>query len=263
MTEPTVLLDVRDGVAWLHLNRPRQLNALSRELTWELNTTLDRIEADPRCRVIVVTGVGRAFSAGGDLTEFKRHLDAGDADGLLRLIDDTATTLTRFEDNSRPVIAAVNGIAVAGGMEMLLCCDIVVAAESALMGDGHAKYGVIPGAGGAARLVHKVSSNSAARLLLTGELFPAGHRVFTGLVDEVVPDGCLRDRAHQLAVQMARLSPLALGHIKAVAREARHQPVSVGLKLEFAAFADYVGSKDFAEGMAAFSERRIPEFHGR
>lgn len=263
MNESTVLLEVRDGVGWIRLNRPNRLNAFSRRLIDDLNTVLDRIDDDSRCRVIVVTGNGRAFSAGGDLKEFKCHLDAADRDGLVRLIDYTAGTLSRLEESPRPVVAAVNGIAVAGGMELMLCCDIVVAAESALMGDGHAKYGVLPGAGGAARLVHKIASNSAARLLLTGELFPAGHRIFTGLVDEVVPDAALLQRVARLAEHMARLSPLALGHIKAVAREARHQPVSVGLKLELAAFGDYVGSEDFAEGMAAFGERRIPEFHGR
>lgn len=263
MDETTVSLEVSEGVGWIRLDRPKQLNAFSRRLMDDLNEVLDRIDADKCCRVIVVTGNGRAFSAGGDLKEFKHFLDAGDHDGLVRLIDYTATTLTRLEESTKPVIAAVNGVAVAGGMEMLLCCDIVLAAQSAMLGDGHAKYGVLPGAGGATRLVHKIPFNSAARLLLTGELFPARHRVFNGLIDEVLPDELLLKRTADLARQMSRLSPLALGNIKAVAQEARNQPVSVGIKLELAAFQSYVGSADFAEGMAAFSERRTPTFLGR
>ena len=257
-----VLLDIADGVAWVRLNRPEDLNALSLRLMDDLNAALDQVDADPACRVIVVTGMGRAFSAGGDLKEFKGHLDDEDPDALLHFIDYTAKTFTRLEDSSKPVIAAVNGIAVAGGMELLLCCDIVLAAETAMIGDGHAKYGVLPGAGGAARLVHKVAPNAAARLLLTGQLFPAAHPIFTGLIDEVIPSDELLDHAADLATHVASLSPLALAHIKAVSHEARDQPTSVGLKLELGAFTRYVVSRDFREGMAAFSEHRQPQFSG-
>ncbi|MGV9802903.1 enoyl-CoA hydratase/isomerase family protein [Mycobacterium sp. NPDC003449] len=259
----TVLLDIADGIGWLRLNRPESLNALSRQLIDDLNSALDQLEREPRCRTIVVTGMGSAFSAGGDLKEFKHHIDSDDADGLLGLIDYTAKALTRLENSPKPVIAAVNGVAVAGGMELLLCCDIVLAAETAMIGDGHARYGVLPGAGGAARLVNKVAPNIAARLLLTGELFPAGHRHFTGLIDEVVPYAELLSRATELAAHMTQLSPLALASIKKVSHEAKGRPASVGLKLELAALENYVGSRDFAEGMAAFSQRRTPKFSGR
>lgn len=263
MQETTVLLEIHDGIGWIRLNRPRQLNAFSRQLVDDLNTALDRLESDSSCRVIVVTGTGRAFSAGGDLKEFKHHLDTADHDGLIRLIEDTANTLTRFEESTRPVVAAVNGIAAAGGMELILCCDIVMAAENAMIGDGHAKYGVLPGAGGATRLTQKIPRNSASRLLLSGELFNAGHPIFAGLVNEVVPDQELHHCAGELARHMAGLSPLALGHIKQVAREACNEPASIGLKLELEAFQSYIGSDDFTEGMAAFFQRRTPKFHGR
>jgi enoyl-CoA hydratase/carnithine racemase len=263
VTNTTVLVEVADNIGWLRLNRPDKLNAFSRQLINDLNSALDHLESDPHCRVIVITGMGTAFSAGGDLAEFKRHIDDDDHDGLVALIDYTATSLTRLEDSSKPVIAAVNGVAVAGGMEMLLCCDIVLAADSAMIGDGHAKYGVLPGAGGATRLVSKVAPNVAARLLLTGELFPAGHHVFAGLIDEVLPKDELLSRAENLAAHMARLSPLALANIKRVSHEAKDQPVAVGLKLELAALEGYIGCADFGEGMAAFSERRRPEFTGK
>lgn len=263
MTKSTVLLAITRGVGWLRLNRADKRNALSQQLISDLNAALDQIENDPSCRVIVVTGMGPAFSAGGDLREFKQFLDRGDREGLVRFVDRTAKTLSRLEDSPRPVIAAVNGVAVAGGMELLLCCDIVLAADTALIGDGHARYGVLPGAGGVARLVNKVPPNIAARLLLSGELLPAGHRHLTGLVDEVVPHDELIGVAGKLAAHIADLSPLALAHMKRTAHSARNQPVSVGLGLELTTFGDYIGSRDFAEGMSAFSEHRAPVFTGQ
>lgn len=147
MTKSTVLLAITRGVGWLRLNRADKRNALSQQLISDLNAALDQIENDPSCRVIVVTGMGPAFSAGGDLREFKQFLDRGDREGLVRFVDHTAKTLSRLEDSPRPVIAAVNGVAVAGGMELLLCCDIVLAADTALIGDGHARYGAPSRAG--------------------------------------------------------------------------------------------------------------------
>lgn len=263
MTEDPVHLQTVDGVAWITLNRPHALNAFSHSLMDCLNVVLDQIDSDITCRVIVVTGHGRAFSAGGDLKEFKQRLDTGDHDKLLAFIDYTAKTLTRLEDNDRPVIAAVNGTAVAGGLELILCCDLVLAAQDARIGDGHLRYGVLPGAGGAARLVQKIPHNIAARLLMTGELFRADFFRDAGLVNEVLPPSELMTRAADLARHIAALSPTAIGHVKHVSREAYSQPTSIGLKLELSAFESYVKSADFAEGMAAFTERRKPTFEDR
>lgn len=260
VTEPPVRLRIEEGVAWITLDRPRSLNAFSQSLMDRLNVVLDEIDADGRARVIVVTGAGDAFSAGGDLKEFKARLDTGRHDELLAFIEYTATTLTRLEDSVRPVIAAVNGTAVAGGLELVLCCDMVLAAEHAMIGDGHLRYGVLPGAGGATRLVQKIPHNIASRLLMTGELVSAEFLRDAGLVNEVLPAPDLLIRAAELANQIAALSPTALGHVKRVSREARSQPASIGLKLELSAFQSYVHSRDLHEGMSAFSERRTPEF---
>lgn len=263
MTEDPVHLQTVDGVAWITLNRPHALNAFSHSLMDCLNVVLDQIDSDITCRVIVVTGHGRAFSAGGDLKEFKQRLDTGDHDKLLAFIDYTAKTLTRLEDNDRPVIAAVNGTAVAGGLELILCCDLVLAARDARIGDGHLRYGVLPGAGGAARLVQKIPHNIAARLLMTGELVSANFLRDAGLVNEVLPAANLLARVAELARYIAALSPTALGHIKRVSHAARSQPTSTGLELEMSAFASYVHSADFEEGMAAFTEHRTPAFGNR
>lgn len=258
----TVTLEVTDAVAWVRLNRPNQLNAFSQELMNDLNAVLDEIELDPTVRVIVVTGNGPAFSAGGDLKQFNRMLMVSDFDGVLKFINLTARTLTRLEENPRPVIAAVNGTAVAGGLEMILCCDIVMAAKGTTIGDGHLKYGVLPGAGGSARLVRKVPHNVASRMLLTGELFPAEHLQRWGLIDDVVDAETLYKTAAERAAQLTSLSPLALSHVKRVAREASTRPASEGLRLELDAFKQYVTSHDFREGMDAFNARRVPEFLG-
>ncbi|MCE0764099.1 enoyl-CoA hydratase/isomerase family protein [Pseudonocardia kujensis] len=257
-----VELRMRGPVAWVTLNRPEQLNAFSATLIGDLDAALERIDADPGCRVVVVTGAGRAFSAGGDLTEFRQHLESGNPEALVAFVDRAAQTLRRLEESPRPVIAAVNGAAVAGGLELILCCDIVLAAAGVRIGDGHLRYGVLPGGGGAARLTKKVPVNVAHRLLLTGDLEPAERFRDWGLVDSVVPGGELLEQAAALAERIAGLSPLALAEVKRVAREASTLPAAEGLKLELDAFAGYVRSHDLREGMQAFRERRAPRFRG-
>jgi enoyl-CoA hydratase/carnithine racemase len=158
------------------------------------------------------------------------------------------------------VIAAVGGIAVAGGFELVLCCDIVVAARDGMMGDGHLRFGVLPGGGGAARLVRKLPPNVASHLLLTGELVPAQYLHELGFVNTIVDVSELDARVSELADHIAQMSPLAVGHVKRVAREAADRSVSEGLRLELEAFAGYVASPDFAEGVSAFDERRRPDF---
>jgi enoyl-CoA hydratase/carnithine racemase len=263
--EPTtdahdVELTFAGKVAYLQLNRPDRLNAFSESLIAALGSALDRIEAEDDCRVIVVAGNGRAFSAGGDLKEFQQRLLANDHAGVTDFVGHAARTLTRLEENPRPVIAAVGGVAVAGGLELVLCCDIVIAARDVMMGDGHLRYGVLPGGGGAARLVRKLAPNVASRLLLTGELVSAEYLRDQGLVNEVVEPSELHRHVSGLAERIAQLSPLAISHVKRVAREAFGRSVADGLRLELDAFAGYVESPDFAEGVSAFDERRRPDF---
>jgi enoyl-CoA hydratase/carnithine racemase len=258
--EPEVQMTVAGKVAHLRLNRPAQLNAFSVGLVDALDAALDAVEALDDCRAIIISGNGRAFSAGGDLKEFQQRLQVNDLDGVTEFVDYAARTLTRLEDNCRPVIAAVGGVAVAGGLELILCCDIVIAARDVMMGDGHLRYGVLPGGGGAVRLVRKLSPNVASRLLLTAELVSAEYLREQGLVNEVVDAEELEPRAVELAEQIAGLSPLAISHVKRVAREAASQPVADGLRLELEALTGYIASPDFAEGVSAFDERRRPEF---
>lgn len=263
MDDPSVVVDTVGQVRWLRLNRPDRLNALNPALMECLGAAIVQAESDTDIHAIVLTGNGRAFCSGGDLTNFRDHLTDSRFDDIIGGIEVSSRALNRLAACSKPVIAAVNGVAVAGGLETILCCDIVVAAEGALIGDGHLTYGVLPGGGGSVRLVRKLPPNVAKWLLMTGSLVPAERFAEWGLVNEVVPLERLVPRAQEIAESVAALSPLALAHVKAVADYAMDGTVESALKFEREAFARYVRSHDFAEGVAAFAERRRPRFEGR
>ncbi len=257
-----VLVDHDGPVTWISLNRPDQLNALSGAVRDGLRDALDQIERSPECRVIVVTGVGRAFCAGGDLKEFKEMLAADRRQEMIDSVRGMSATLLRLERSSRPVIAAVNGDAIAGGLEIILCCDLVVASQAARIGDGHLRYGVLPGGGGSVRLMRKVPANVAKHLMLTGEVVPASDMMHWGLVNRVVAPEELLPAVSQLASSLAALSPLALAHIKRLANDSSDRPLEACLEDELSTFGSYLNSHDFHEGIAAFSERRAPRFGG-
>jgi enoyl-CoA hydratase/carnithine racemase len=254
-----VELRVEDGIAVIRLNRPERRNALSDELLHALETTLHAVEADESCRVVVVTGEGTAFCAGADLGQLLDRLDDRQ-DAILAFVRRAGRTFRRLEASPLPVIAAVNGAAVAGGFELLLACDVVLAAEGALLGDGHLRYGILPGGGSAVRLERKIPANIARRLLLSGDLEPAERFREWGLVEEVLPVDQLVDQAVALGRRFARRSALGLREVKRVATAARDLPTDEALQREYDAFADYVGSDDLREGLRAFRDGRTPRF---
>ena len=159
-----------------------------------------------------------------------------------------------------PVIAAVNGVAVAGGLELVLCCDIVLASDQAMIGDGHAKYAIVPAAGSTVRLFTKMPANRALHLLYSAELFPAAKLQEWGLVNEVVAADRLLDRAMEIAQQYSRQSPQVLKHMKALARAPFEARIKEGLRLELEAFQTHLESRDLAEGLKAFREKRKPSY---
>lgn len=262
MTE-SVIVDIRDGVARLTLNRPDAMNALSADVSDGLRSALDRIETDDSVRVVVLTGTGKAFCAGGDLKAFRETLGAGNREAFIRNLRRGQAMMRRFEMLPMPVIAAVNGVAVAGGLELILCCDIVLAAESARIGDGHANFGIIPGAGSSIRLPRKVPVNVAKEMLFSGELKPAAELARWGLVNQVVPDDELDAAVNKLVTRMARNSPLGLSWMKKLVNDGLEQPLDPALRSEINAFESYAASDDILEGLAAFGEKRAPRFTGR
>ena len=263
MDQLPVVVENVAGTCWLRLNRPEKLNALSPDLMSALHEAVDVAEKAPDTRVLVITGNGRAFSSGGDLGGFRQCLGDGRYSEIVDGIRVSADALSRLARCSKPVIAAVNGVAVAGGLEIILCCDIVIAAAGSLMGDAHLKYGVLPGGGGSVRLVRKLPPNVAKWLLLTGKILPAERFREWGLVNEVVDSGSLTARVSEIAAAISELSPLALGHVKRVADTAVDTSVELGLAAEFEAFDEYIRSRDFNEGVQAFADKRQPVFLGR
>lgn len=263
MEEQTIQTEVRDGAAWITINRPQAMNALSRETVIEIDRTVAELEHRSDVGALVFRGAGNAFCAGGDLKYFKQSVGSGDMDafrGYLHLCQDM---YRRVEVFPKPTIAMVNGVAVAGGVELVLSCDLVVAAESAKIGDGHVNFGVLPGGGGAIRLPRKIPMAFAKRLLFTGNLFPAAELARWGLVNEVVPDEQLDETVAKLVKQIVKNSPLGLRLIKQLINDGFEQPLDTALRSEVAAWESYGRSEDVREGLEAFAEKRKPVFKGR
>ncbi|CAB3793774.1 2,3-dehydroadipyl-CoA hydratase [Paraburkholderia caffeinitolerans] len=254
----SVSFEVRGQVGWITLTRPEARNALSREMVLAMTTQLRAWREDAGVRVVALTGTGPAFCAGADLKTAGSPAQPGEADFL--------DTLVVFFDLLRafpkPVIAAVNGLAVAGGLETVLACDFVIAAQSARFGDAHSNFGVFPGGGGAAVLPRKVPHNVAKYLLFTGDSLPADEMKTHGLVSEVVADAELVARVQAIGEKLAKKSPLVLRRMKQVADEAPDKSVADALRHELLELRNHQRSYDIAEGLRAFAEKRAPEFKG-
>ena len=254
-----VLIEKDGRVAVVSLNQPQSLNAMSAGLMQALDHAMDSIAADADIRALIVTGHGKAFSAGGDLLEFQGLLD----DNPQRLIETLASNQRVFEKIERlrvPVIGAVNGVAVAGGLELLLCCDVLVAAAGAKIGDGHAKYGVVPAGGATVRLFRKLPANRAKELFFSAALVAAEDLRAWGLINEIVPPERLLPRAKEIAAQFAQQSPEVLAAIKLLALANADGGTHDGYRAEIDAYTAHVHGKDLAEGLIAFRDKRPPRY---
>lgn len=259
-SEEAVRLDVDRGIATLTLNRPHSLNALSHEVMSALAQRLAALSAMPELRVVVLTGRGRAFCAGGDLLEFEQALRNGGGQ-LIELLRNNQEVIQRLEDLPVPLIGAVNGVAVAGGLELLLCCDLLVAAEGARLGDGHARYGIVPAGGATVRLRERLAPAHAAQLFYTAELVDAATAQRWGLVNDVVAPDHLQERAVALAREISARSPEVLRHVKALSHP---RTSSAGraqrLQAELEHFAAHLNGTDLQRGLAAFRGKHDPHF---
>ena len=245
------------GVRLLRLNRPDARNALSMELRRELVRRITEASDDPDVRVVVIAGNEKAFAAGADIKEMA---GAGTVEmmgrGVLGLWRATAAC-------TKPVIAAVRGYALGGGCELALLCDMVVASETARFGQPEIRIGIIPGGGGTQRLVAAIGKHRAMKYLLTGAMFSGREAFEMGLASEAVPDEQVEARALELAGEIAGLSPLAVQQLKDVALRGMDLPLDAGLALETKALHLLFSTDDQKEGMAAFIEKRPPQFRGR
>ena len=261
MTEDVLLFETLGPVARLTLNRPKAMNSLNLAIVTALEQRLTEIAANDALRVVIITGAGAAFCAGADLKEVLAGstLGPGEADFL----DRGKVMFDRLRQFGKPVIAALNGVTMAGGLELAMCADVIVAAQSATIADAHANFGVFPGAGGAAILPRLIPLNMAMYLLLTGKSLSAAEMKACGLVCEVHPDEQLADATLALANHIAKKSPSALRRMKEVARASADKTRDDALAHEQVHLRQHLRSHDFHEGLQAFAEKRAPQFTGR
>lgn len=259
--EDTIVLDAqRDGrVLLLRLNRPDSMNALNSALSNALAQAFEEAAGNPEVRVVVLTGAGRAFCAGADLKELLADRTGSEMQGP-DVVDAIAAAFDRIRAFPKPIVCALNGLTLAGGLELALCCDVILAGESAKIGDGHITYGVFPGGGGAALLPQRIGLHRAKALLFTGESLPAATWAEWGFVHRVIPDDALDKGALDFAQTLARRSPLVLQRMKRVTSAAFEVSQSQVLREELAELRDHMKSADFREGLASFVERRTPNF---
>ncbi|MGY8993904.1 MAG: enoyl-CoA hydratase-related protein [Rhodospirillales bacterium] len=257
-TEIAVLLELpKPHVALIRLNRPDKLNAMNLAMRQQLAEVFVSLSADNDIRVIVVTGNDKAFVAGADLAEFEPR------DAIEQFLAETERYWEPLRTCSKPVIAAVQGFALGGGMELALHADIIVAGRGALFAQSEPNIGLMPGAGGSQRLVRALGKYRAMRFLLTAERVDAEEGYRLGFVSEVVDDDKTLDRALEMAGRIASLPPLATRQIKEVVLAGADAPLDTAMRLERKAFQILFSSNDKAEGMAAFREKRNPRFEGR
>lgn len=261
MQYKTIKFEIRESGAWITFNRPNDMNSLSREMFDQLDKVLMQCKTDDNIRVVVITGSGRAFCTGADLKDLQKSLIEAKP-GEKNLLDRFDHSFRFIRDLPKPVIAALNGFTLAGGLELAMCCDIILAAESAKLGDAHSNFGVFPGAGGAAILPRKIGINRAKYLLFTGDFFPAAEFERFGLVNRVVPDENLLEEADSLVKKLSDKSPLVLRKMKEVANATFDQSHEDALNHETVCAQKHLRSYDLQEGLKAFAEKRKPEFKG-
>lgn len=246
-------------VGIITLNRDKQLNALNQELLYDLAEILSEVEQNADVRVVLLRGAGRAFAAGADIAQMQSY-SAAEAEHFSRL---GQQVFTRFESIPQPTIALVHGYALGGGLELAMACDIRIASAGSKFGQPEVTLGVVPGFGGSQRLPRLVGQGNALYLLLTGEMVDAAEAHRMGLVSKVVPDDELMQAGMQIAERMQTLGPYALAGVKRVVYEGAQLDLQSGLAMEAARFGLSFSTEEQTEGMAAFLERRKPDFEGK
>jgi enoyl-CoA hydratase len=260
MNLDTLLYEVdSDGVLLLTINRPDKLNALNSHVIDELETVFRSVAADPAVRGVVLTGAGpKSFVAGADIKQF-RGLSAAAAEKFARRGQEVFNLI---EALPRPVVAAINGFALGGGCELALACHMRVAAQSASFGQPEVNLGIIPGYGGTQRLPKLIGRGLATELILTGERISAQRAFEIGLVNKVVPDESLIEQAKHLVTRATTKAPEAI-RLALEAIGAADGLLADGLRTEARLFGKALATEDADEGVAAFLEKRKPEFKGR
>jgi len=259
MAYQNILVEKKDGIATIKINRPKVLNALNMETITELSDAVKDLENDEKIKVAILTGEGKAFIAGADISQMvdmtplqaKKFSDKGHC------------LLNRIEKSRIPFIAAVNGFALGGGCETLMACDIVIASKNAKLGQPEINLGISPGFGGTQRLPRLVGRMKAKELLLTGKNIDASEAQEIGLVNMVVEDSDLIETANKIANKIANKSQVQTNFIKALVNKGIDIDLHSANSLEISYFSSSFSTHDQKEGMKAFLEKRKPKFKGK
>lgn len=244
-------------IALIELNRPKELNALSRQVMLEIRDTLKALDDDDNVRVIILTGGEKVFAAGADIKQM------ADATAIDMLNIDQFSTWDQIKKTRKPIIAAVSGFALGGGCELAMTCDMIIATETAKFGQPEIKIGTMPGAGGTQRLTRTIGKVRAMEMVLTGKFISAEEALQYGLVNRIVPAELMMHETLGLAKQIAAQSPVAIKLAKEAVNQAFNSTLDEGLMFERKNFYLTFASEDQKEGMAAFVEKRTPEFKGK
>ncbi len=258
MTHEQLILSETDGpVGIVRLNRPKVLNALNPELMAQLAGQLEAFDRDDAIRVIVLAGSERAWAAGADIGDMAER-------SMLEMYQrDQFATWDRIRRVKKPIVAAVSGYALGGGCELMMLCDVVIASETAQIGQPEINIGVMPGAGGTQRLTRAVGKATAMDVILTGRFLTATEALAAGLVSRVVPREHFLSEALRVAREVAAKGPVALRLAKESVLKAFESTLSDGLDYERKLFYMLFATEDQKEGMRAFVEKRAPRFKGR
>jgi len=259
MTAPDPLIIERpsDDIVVLKINRPRVRNALNLDVRTRLADEITRCGVDDAVRCIIITGSDVTFAAGADIGEMA---DAGPVEVMARNVQKYWRSIM---DCPKPLIAAVEGFALGGGLELALCADIIVAGEGAKLGLPEVKVGILPGGGGTQKLARLVGRHRAMLLIMTGRIFDAAEALSMGVVSEVAPKGQALIRAVEIAREIAAMPSISILQIKEIVNAGLNASLETALMLERKAFQLQFATRDQKEGMRAFMEKRKPKFEGR
>lgn len=260
MTDEPILIDIDGAIATLTINRPETLNALDLTTIQAMNAVLDRVERDASVRVIVITGAGRAFVAGGDIADLNSRRGLAH---YQEFAEDIHRLFRRIELLDKPTIAAVNGFALGGGTELLLAMDLRILSDKARLGLPEIKLGLFPGAGGTQRIIRQLPLCRAKEIMFTGDMLTPDEAVSIGLANRVVPHDTLMAEARTMAERVAAGSPLVLKLLKRTLNDGADMPLSAALRHEQAMIGLVLDSDDAHEGCSAFLEKRSASFAGR
>ena len=259
MSYETILLERKEGIGYLTLNRPKVFNAINAQMIRETREAIEELDRDLTIRAVIITGAGRAFQSGADIEELSRMTPLQ----ILRWNQGVVENFDALEKMRPPVIAAINGYALGGGLELAMACTIRVASEAARMGLPEVKIGILPGAGGTQRLPRLIGKGLAAEMILTGEMIDAKEAYRVGLVNRVVSAERLMTTAEEIARKILSNAPVAVALAKDAIEVGKNLPLDGAIQYAQKNCVTCFSTEDMKEGTAAFLEKRDPQFKGR